>query len=162
MAARLEAATEQFKCPLLLSEWLVGELSEAARSGCRMIDRVTVKGSQVPMSLYTYDIYFDSMKIYAKDFLKPKFNAMGEQEPVTFGSEEFQFLRHGIHPEFFETFDLGLNYYLSGNWQQAKEYLEKANMSKADGPTQVLLKVMEKNGFTKPAGWKGHRALTSK
>ena len=109
MAARLEAATEQFETNILLSEWLVGELSPAARAGCRMIDRVTVKGSQVPMSLYTYDIHFEDMKIYSKDFLRPKFNAKGQQEPVQFESEEFKYLKKGIDPAFFEYFGQGMD-----------------------------------------------------
>jgi class 3 adenylate cyclase len=45
MAARLEAATKQFRTPLLLSHWLVERLSPAARRMCRRIDVVTVKGS---------------------------------------------------------------------------------------------------------------------
>jgi len=38
------------------SQWFVDELGEHARSMCRRIDRVTVKGSETPMDLYTWDI----------------------------------------------------------------------------------------------------------
>ena len=59
MAARLEAATKQFGVPLLLSEAFVSLLSPAIRQRVRQIDCVTVKGSNQPIGLYTFDIDAD-------------------------------------------------------------------------------------------------------
>jgi class 3 adenylate cyclase len=56
MSARLEAATHMYGVQLLLSEWFVGELSPEVMKNCRRLDKVTVKGSQVPMELWTFDI----------------------------------------------------------------------------------------------------------
>jgi class 3 adenylate cyclase len=56
MAARLEAATHMYGVHILLSEWFAGELSVALKNHCRKLDRVTVKGSQVPMEMWTFDI----------------------------------------------------------------------------------------------------------
>ena len=47
MAARLEAATNQFGTDMLLSEFFIQELSPAAQRYCRLLDRVMVKGSKV-------------------------------------------------------------------------------------------------------------------
>ena len=67
MAARLMAATGQFGTPLLISHWLHEKFSGEARKKCRMLDRVTVKGSVEPMGLYTFDI-----KNVPKEFGTPK------------------------------------------------------------------------------------------
>lgn len=56
MAARLEAATRQYGASLLMSEEFVKLLSLPAMHTCRKVDRVTVKGSAVPSTLFTFDI----------------------------------------------------------------------------------------------------------
>lgn len=56
MASRLEAATKQYATAILLSDSIFSLLSASVQSLCRQIDRVTVKGSQQPVSLYTYDV----------------------------------------------------------------------------------------------------------
>eukprot|EP00945_MAST-04E_sp_MAST-4E-sp1_P008125 g8125.t1 len=55
ISARLEAATKQYGVSLLLSEAFYSELTPTMQEECRGLDRVTLKGSAVPMSLYTYD-----------------------------------------------------------------------------------------------------------
>jgi hypothetical protein len=57
ISARLEAATKQYGVTILISGEFVSKLSEEAKSMCRKIDRVTVKGSREPIDLYTVDIY---------------------------------------------------------------------------------------------------------
>jgi class 3 adenylate cyclase len=56
MASRLEAATKQFRTPLLLSADFHSMLSPPAQHICRCIDVVTVKGSEAPMGLFACDI----------------------------------------------------------------------------------------------------------
>ena len=56
VSARLEAATKQYGVSLLLSEAFYSELTQARQGHCRPLDRVTLKGSAVPMNLYTYDV----------------------------------------------------------------------------------------------------------
>ena len=56
MAARLEAATKQYGVPLLLSGDFAACLSPAVRGRVRQVDRVTVKGSTVPVALFAYDL----------------------------------------------------------------------------------------------------------
>ena len=56
MASRLEAATKQFGVPILISGELYSILSVKTKARCRHIDTVTVKGSLVPLELYTIDL----------------------------------------------------------------------------------------------------------
>ena len=55
MASRLEAATKQFGVPLLISGQLYDIFTDKTKDQCRMIDRVTVKGSNEPLELFTID-----------------------------------------------------------------------------------------------------------
>ena len=57
MSARLEAATHQFGCSILVSEWFYNELSADAKSYCRMVDRICVVGSKIPMEIWTVDVF---------------------------------------------------------------------------------------------------------
>mmetsp|Transcript_40429 Transcript_40429/g.61668 ORF Transcript_40429/g.61668 Transcript_40429/m.61668 type:complete len:207 (+) Transcript_40429:1948-2568(+) len=56
MASRLEYATKQFGTEILISGAMYDILSRKFKGICREIDRVTVKGSNVPISLFTIDI----------------------------------------------------------------------------------------------------------
>nr|CCA17596.1 Voltagegated Ion Channel (VIC) Superfamily putative [Albugo laibachii Nc14] len=132
MAARLEAATGQFDVPMLLSEWFVEELSPEARQFCRKIDRVAVKGSEIPMDLWTFDIgTYPSTGI-------PAIIVEGEQKPVAFAHDSvYQTLQEAIPREFFASFEQGITAYFDGRWQIAKDKLHRANEMWEDGPTKV-------------------------
>ena len=83
MAARLEAATKQFRTPLLLSHWFVDQLSEPARQFCRRIDRVTVKGSLQPMTLFTFDV-----TDIPQSFLEPRYEKNLKRVAVNFATDK--------------------------------------------------------------------------
>ncbi|KAH7482308.1 accessory factor associated with RNA polymerase II [Phytophthora ramorum] len=164
MAARLEAATGQFDVPMLISEWFVDELSAEARRFCRKIDRVAVKGSEIPMDLWTFDI-----GRYPAEGVQPEVSAEGRQKPVDFGSDAiFPALQEGIPSAFFSNFHEGIGAYFAGKWDVARTKLTAANQIWEDGPTKVVLKVMESEGqtdegeFMAPNWWKGFRQLTEK
>ena len=61
MASRLEAATRQFGVDFLLSEDLYDILTPEMKEFCRNIDRVTVKGSEKPIRLYTVDLCYQKL-----------------------------------------------------------------------------------------------------
>merc|ERR1712070_1325683 len=67
MAARLEAATKQYGVMLLLSGDLIDVCSPQMQTYCRQIDRVTVKGSEHPMPLYTVDVDPELLEIENED-----------------------------------------------------------------------------------------------
>lgn len=62
MASRLEAATKQFHTNFLISEKLYKYCSPEYQRQLREIDRVTVKGSKEPISLYTFDLETKELK----------------------------------------------------------------------------------------------------
>ncbi|KAE8983051.1 hypothetical protein PR002_g23353 [Phytophthora rubi] len=164
MAARLEAATGQFDVPMLISEWFVDELSAEARRFCRKIDRVAVKGSEIPMDLWTFDI-----GRYPAEGITPEISSEGRQKPVEFGFDAiYPTLQEGIPSAFFSNFHEGIGAYFAGKWDVARDKLTAANQIWEDGPTKVVLKVMETEGrteegeFAAPNWWKGYRQLTEK
>lgn len=61
MAARLETSSKQYGVPLLFSERLYELMSPIAKKKCRKLDIVTVKGSEVPIGVYTYDCLQDQV-----------------------------------------------------------------------------------------------------
>ena len=161
LSARLEAATHQFHTPMLMSHWLVEEMSPSARGMCRLIDRVTVKGSEIPMGIYTFDI--NIMSVRDVGAYGPRFDSLGVQEPVDFDEGKWKRLRSGAPESFYVTFKSAVDAYVAGNWPQAKLLLDECLSEYAvDGPSKSLLAVMEASNFTAPDGWKGFRALTSK
>jgi class 3 adenylate cyclase len=74
MASRLEAATKQFGVPLLLSGEMHCMLTDKVQDLCREIDCVTVKGSILPVKLFTVDVDADDLKNqkYSKIDLEPR------------------------------------------------------------------------------------------
>lgn len=59
MAARLETSSRQYGVPLLASHFVQELMSEIGQSKLRRLDIVTVKGSEVPISIFTYDALQD-------------------------------------------------------------------------------------------------------
>lgn len=172
IAARLEAATKQFKTPLLLSHVFVDELSAPARKLCRMIDKVTVKGSVEPLGLYTFDIM-----TYPKAFAEPVFavhfsekaGAAPVHERKRWDWAEAQQVvsdiqkQEGVNPRYFPVFQEAVEFYLKGDWASSAEKLKEVlTLKPDDGPTLALYGVLERRMFTKPEGWDGCRELTEK
>jgi hypothetical protein len=176
MAARLEAATKQFRTPLLLSHWFVEKLSPQARWFCRRIDRVTVKGSLVPMTLFTFDV-----TDYPDTFQDPRYDKDGNRVPVNFSRDKaFLRIQKSIPRGFFRKFEEAIVAYIEGDWNQARVELNESLkifpgsreidtpllfscvVLTGDGPALALYSVLEKQGFQSPEGWAGFRELTEK
>eukprot|EP00924_Labyrinthula_sp_SR-Ha-C_P005425 snap_masked-scaffold_1-processed-gene-31.9-mRNA-1 protein AED:0.04 eAED:0.06 QI:0/-1/0/1/-1/1/1/0/853 len=158
LAARLEAATKQFKSNLLLSDDFYDYLSAKARNRCRLIDKVTVKGSEKPMGIYTFDI-----TDFPHHFAELKFDSKGNRYQIGFDSVEFSNLQKSLKPEFLEHFKRGVSLYMEGNWGEAAESLNTSlNHKQDDGPTIALLQVLAKHNNIAPKNWAGYRELTEK
>jgi class 3 adenylate cyclase len=160
MAARLEAATKQFRTPLLLSHWFVEKLSPQARWYCRRIDRVTVKGSLQPMTLYTYDV-----TEYPEVFQEPRYDKKtGARTAVNFGRDKsFMKIRKAVPLSFYRKFEEAMVAYIEGDWEQARSDLEDSlRIYPNDGPAEALMEVMGRSNFVSPEGWQGFRELTEK
>ena len=72
-------------------------------------------------------------------------------------------LQSHLPPPFIPLYNAACSCYIDGDWRSAGRLLVRVlNMRSGDGPSQLLLKVMAKEGFRAPTGWKGYRALTKK
>jgi class 3 adenylate cyclase len=192
MAARLETSSKQYGVPLLMSQNFYELMSEEVNKYCRRLDVITVKGSEVPIGVYTYDLnqnqFFLSPKKYKTSgggasgggmkpiitskatgdalFLSPA----NDTADVLKQDYDMKHLRHQFKTEFKMTFEEGLEQYLGGDWMTAKGIFERVNemiskipsFEKGDGPSNTLLRYMEAHGWQAPASWKGYRPLTSK
>ena len=95
MAARLRPPSRQYGVPLLASHFVHELLSPEVQKLCRMVDVVTVKGSEVPVGVYTYDCLEDQMFRTKPDpgENKKKDNAKPQQTGDKFGSYELEDVR---------------------------------------------------------------------
>mmetsp|Transcript_16151 Transcript_16151/g.30501 ORF Transcript_16151/g.30501 Transcript_16151/m.30501 type:complete len:154 (+) Transcript_16151:366-827(+) len=153
-------------------------MSPDAQEVCRKIDVVTVKGSAVPMPIYTYDTFQDQV---FPELQTPKFSSLTLSEVLDQQAEEYDSetlwktdqdllqLRRLSTPVFNEVFEEGIESYLSGNWSRARKKLEEASNivrtngnPRGDGPSQTIMNYMKARDWTCPDGWKGYRPLTSK
>jgi class 3 adenylate cyclase len=66
MSSRLEGATKGYGTPLLVSGPLIEAMTPKCGMECRKIDRITVKGNDVPMDLYTCDVDIDNLEMKIK------------------------------------------------------------------------------------------------
>ena len=84
----------------------------------------------------------------------------GSKEPMMLFSFE---PRRDERKRYFDRFELGVEAYLNGEWEQARALLEGCvNSDPGDRPPAVLLEYMEERDFVAPPTWSGHRELTSK
>jgi class 3 adenylate cyclase len=97
MAARLEAATRQFKQHILISGVLVKYLSPDIAAHLRHIDTVTVKGSIQPVELHTVDLDVARLIVHSEESPRGKMLAgpisrqtsqLGEEPPKSVQDEE--------------------------------------------------------------------------
>ena len=135
MSARLESTSKQYGVQLLMSGPFYERLSEKNKEACRPIDNVTVKGSIVPIKLYTH---FQS--------------EVRHKKVKTSDSERFL----ALWKEAYER-------YIEGDWPEAHKIINSClQIIPGDPPAELLLTVIDANDNKAPADWRGHRTLTSK
>ena len=136
MSARLEAATKQFDCSILVSEEFYNRMSPKYQRHMRKVDRVMVVGASWPMILYAYDEGEDE----GNDALAKK-------------------------NRFSQEFDNAVDKYIAGEWKDAKKLLFSCLGSRNnDVAATKLIDFMASagRGDNPPDGWEGFRQLTSK
>ncbi len=128
------------------------------------------------MPIYTYDCLQNQV---FPQLRTPKFSSLKLSDVLRKQAEEYDVgiwerdqdliqLRHLATSTFKETYRQGLENYLSGDWEKAREYFIKADSlminsdSSGDGPSKTLIAYMRKRDFQCPHDWKGFRPLTSK
>jgi len=134
MASRLEAATKQYGVNILMSNSLVDSFGMEMRSECRPIDKVTVKGSEEPLTLYIH---------------------MPSESPELDEEQRSEFIR--LWSKAFSLYQTGKD------WEEATSGMEAClKILPRDEPAKVLLEFMRQSGGNAPPDWPGYRALTSK
>jgi class 3 adenylate cyclase len=153
LAARLESATKMYGVNILMSEAFYTKLSPPVRQGLRRVDVVCLKGSSIPMAIFTCD---RSNGLYVAPEAIEKY---GEENVV----DEFQRL-----------FESGMDCFVGGVWATAKMHFEAAlGICPRDQPATRLIMHMDtpekhpdyglaKTPFVAPDGWAGYHVLLSK
>jgi len=153
LAARLESATRMYGVNVLMSESFYSKLSPAIKHGLRRVDVVCLKGSSIPMAIYTCD---RSNALYVAQ------KAIDE-----YGADK-------VVDEFQRIFEEGMEEFVSGNWGASKVFFEQALcICPRDKPAQRILMHMNTHEnypefglastpFVAPEGWPGYHILLSK
>jgi len=143
---RLETATKIYGVLILMSDAFWDLLSPTVQKLCRKVDKIKVPDSKTPLDLYTYDTEAFHLDDYNMKFLEP------------FGSTFWETFPPITTEAFRRQFERALIPYTKGNWQDAKEQLEKClEVRPGDKPALHIMKVMEEHKFQSPPSWKGYR-----
>ena len=183
LTSRLHTAARQFGVPILFSGSLFDLMSAQTQSRARQIDCVRVKGSRVPIRLYTVDLHLSSVPATHEETaawgskrarLQRKRRREKLWESVTNQWEEawrlletdpqLIALLRDTKGKFTAQFGKGLEAYQGGDWGKARRELTYALEVKgeADGPVQALLAFIEGHHGACPLTWGGHRELIEK
>ncbi|CAI2384587.1 unnamed protein product [Moneuplotes crassus] len=178
-ASRLEAAKKQFGVPLLISGELRKICTPRTQANMRIIDIVTVKGSNEPTEMVTCDVESPQKTTKKRQDKKMKKvrgriernrykqAAMSNQIQVSEKfelDEDIKIMRSPYSKEFFETFKKGFDQYIGGDWKKSAEYLNsiEGRLIAEDFPTMQILSYMKSLDFKAPMDWNGYRVLTEK
>lgn len=188
ISSRLEAATMQYGVPLLISHYIVNILSQKTRNYCRKIDRVTLKGSEEPIELYTIDLRTKFQPTSRNARFSSLLNVPVQNKQVynslvlqlspaelklKYLQEDFNFNIESLVPpvvihylkddRFYSQFSKAIDSYLAGKWHQARELLESCKMRRPkDGPTLNILEFINSHKSSAPQSWQGVRQLVAK
>ena len=155
LAARLESATKRYGVNILMSQYFYDKLSPAVKQGVRRVDVVCLKGSSIPMSIYTCD---RSNALYVEQSAIDKY---GEENVIG---------------EFQRIFEEGVDNFVQGDWAEGKKCFEMClTICPRDKPARRLLMHMdtaenhpdfglasEGQPYVAPEGWPGYHFLLSK
>ena len=69
-------------------------------------------------------------------------------------------LRHNVNESFLQLWETGIAAYIKGDWQKARDiFHETMQLSgRKDGPSKVLMEIIDEHGGTAPNDWAGYRA----
>ena len=175
LAARLEGATKQYGVPILMSgAFAEALLLEEHTSAMRRVDRVRLRGSAVPMDLFTYDCgeaegYCDASvpppqapaASDAAATLPPALRALagGPGSGPDGGG-----CRGMAWDDYRALFKAGVDAYVAGHWPAACDALRRCAVAwPADAPPRVLLDFMTReHAGEAPSDWTGVRDLVEK
>lgn len=153
LSARLESATKMYGVNILMSDYFAKRLSPSLRVGLRRVDVVCLKGSSIPIAIWTCD---RSNALYCS---KSAIAQYGADKVIT---------------EFHRIFEAAMDNFVSGKWGDAKVGFEQAlEICPGDKPSNRLIWHMDTpenrpdyglatTPFIAPEGWPGYHNLLSK
>ena len=181
IAARLETATRQFKLSILISGVLYDLFTDDMKNICRYVDKVTVKGSELPLDLYTIDLNLNVSRQKESKILivsnKEKRNIFNEKKleldalieecgsvtPIILEKNSYQELIKIRSDDFKDSWNKGIECYKKGDWKNANIYFGTClKIDPDDGPANVLSNYIKSRNLKAPNNWKGVRELSSK
>jgi hypothetical protein len=78
-------------------------------------------------------------------------------------SRELSLVRYSHDYNFESKFSKGMELYIEGNFESAKETLEEClSIKPRDGPSLTLIDYMGDFGYKAPSDWEGYRVLSDK
>lgn len=189
IACLLEAATTEYRVPILMSEPLVRSCNPRFARHFRPIDHVKLQGSQSATRLFTVDLIPEVLTVESavrekrrKNLNRAQTRHAREQAKVDILQETYQVhdvfdadkgvkrMRERFFLGFFQEFEKGYLNYEAGEWDVAAQVLRGtrhmlrsgAGGSAEDGPSCTLLEYMRRFGFQAPKSWPGWRELEEK
>jgi hypothetical protein len=169
------SVSELYKTNMLLTEMIYSIIPECMRVKCRKVDIIKFPFYPAPIDIYTIDVRFkDLPSLYVtndidlnvmdrrllhthmRDYVSDKL-IKGAKNSLFLEDSEIQALFAKKY-EFRRAFKNGMDFYILGAWDSARQLLEKALESQAnDGPSLFLLNYMKTFDFKKPENWRGYR-----
>jgi len=190
LAGRLEEYTRVYGVTILFSGEFYELLGDDAKKCSRKVDEVLLKGTNHPVSLYTYDCNFNDLGVKLKAIrlkgddheeekvVDRRISLIGpapiighnreliEVEKSAFRTDlELRALQWELPPQFLPLCRKGVSVYLAGKWKEAKILMEAACRvapSEKNGPCGCVLEFMAAHEFVAPPDWPGYRALGKK
>lgn len=169
LASRLEAATKQFRVPILMSDVFVKGLTGGTQSSCRRVDSVTFKGSSEPMHIYHFDTEpFEAMmhKPHNYEQLFEATEWLKEEDAVRAGldiKDIARMLDNTKEVVVRQVYEMAFRAYTDGDWEKCK-YVFHMWIEKFPGDilAQVLVGRLMGLGFVLPVDWQGYHSLSEK
>jgi len=181
IAESLEHATKLYDVNFIASEAVVHLLSKEMAGQCRLIDKVIIEGSKVPLELHVIDLDTSAIEVleYSQKIpwnMRQRFRArqileLEKQKNWSAQTKIFSMFETGLDVramrrrftvDFLQLFNMGYQNYSQGEWQVARKLLMRTyNMSAfKDGPSGALLAFMETpHHFEAPESWNGVHPL---
>eukprot|EP00427_Karlodinium_veneficum_P008349 CAMPEP_0169086980 /NCGR_PEP_ID=MMETSP1015-20121227/13993_1 /TAXON_ID=342587 /ORGANISM="Karlodinium micrum, Strain CCMP2283" /LENGTH=977 /DNA_ID=CAMNT_0009147191 /DNA_START=157 /DNA_END=3087 /DNA_ORIENTATION=- len=167
-----EHATRIYDISICATHLVVQLCTKEMRKKLRLIDTVMIRGSKLPIHLYSLDLDYMSLKVdeakprrfiwnlrqryRARQMLEAEKNRKWSNTSSMVNdfdeSHDVQVMRRRYTVPFLETFNMGYLNYIEGEWQKAQDYLSDAQdlLGVKDGPSAALLRFMEKSQFKAP------------
>jgi len=184
IATQLESFTRYFGSYFLMSESVIDLVSKGMAQKCRLIDRLQIPGSKVPMRVYSLDlnphnlavevplndgehvVWTKRQRFKVRQVLESqKLEKLSCSITQVFEDcEDVQTMRLRYSERFFQIYGMGYHNYIAGEWKVAsKLFTESRSMLGVyeDGPSMALLNFMHESDYTAPPGWLGYRALNT-